>query len=148
MRPDTEAMLMIRPPRPRAIIAPPRTLVQTNVLVRLRSMSVCQVSVGMSWVGMSTRRPPTLLMRMSTGPGRGESGGEGAPRPPGRPGGGGAGDRRPPPRGEGGGGWAGGGWPAPQEGGARPRLGEPERHPAPEPAAPAGDERALPVQPE
>ena len=66
--PEIDAMLMIRPPRPRAIIAPPMIFVQTKVLVRLRSMSVCQVSSGMSWVGMLTRRPPTLLIRMSTGP--------------------------------------------------------------------------------
>src|SRR4051794_2890163 len=68
-RPAAEALiggaLVIRPPRPRASIAPPTSFVPRKALVRLRSRSRRQVSSGMASVGMFSRRPPTLLTRMS-----------------------------------------------------------------------------------
>ena len=49
-------------------MAPPITLVQTKALVRLRSISSRQRSTDMSRIGVGSRRPPTLLIRMSNGP--------------------------------------------------------------------------------
>ena len=51
----------------RLSIAPPISFVQTNVLVRFRSISSRQTSSGISSVAMFCRRPPALLIKMSIG---------------------------------------------------------------------------------
>ena len=59
---------MIRPPWLRPTMAPPMILVQMKALVRFRSISSRQRVTLMSRIGAGSRRPPTLLIRMSNGP--------------------------------------------------------------------------------